>query len=991
STVTTDSGDSNDPDTFSPLPVPGGFDEDESVVVPGFWIRLEAEDMRLSNYNQDEQTGASGGSVIATRGKKSSKAKTTFNGPSGTYDLVVGYYDEADGEAEISLVIQGQGKDSKTEYTFQLDGSTGAGTYQISGVTLESGYRIELKGKADGDDLARLDYLDVLSAGTTPTFDAAGAPTGNFYKVVEGNQGKGNVTRLEAESMELGGSYELQTDSDASGNAVIASSGRSKGTATLTYAGPSGIYNLYANYFDDSAGRAEAKVLVNGETLSQWRFDQDDNASHERVLGLDITLDQGDVIQIQGDGQGGDEAIIDYLVLEHVSEAESTDFSGAGVSRVEAEQMSLQGEKIKIEDKDYASGGSFIRIDKGDDLTATTTFSGETGLYDIVIGYYDLEKGTADYTATLAGKYLGSWQGGLDLGKKPEEAAITHTLAGVLINTGDQFSLKSVQDDKDKGYLDYVEFVAVGADISSLEDILQIEVEQMDLSGKAKVENKDFAFDDGYVKSDDDKTGFTGTTLFEGETGYYDIVVGYYDGNKGAAEIAVKVDNKELDRWYADQDLGAKEAGWQTFTTRTVAQGVQVSQFDLIELVGIKDGEDKANLDYIQFIAVDPPTPSSPAAEIKEADDALSNSDDVLRGGAGNDIAYGGDGDDWVYGDSGDDILYGDYGTEAGIVAATPKTITFQQGVNGYSGTVDTWLHGYDPDATFGGDSQLSVDGDWWGQETHVLLRFEALFGSQAGQIGLDDTIDSAVLELTITNSGGGVAIHDLLRGWSEIDSWNSLGNGIQTDDVEAVNTSLVVTDLVGGVVSIDVTASLQAWQADPSSNYGWAFLPTTLDNAKFFSSEGSIAPRLVVDVNQDSLETQLSSNSGAGNDQLTGGSGNDILDGGAGHDVLNGTDAVSVGNFEQDILTGGSGSDRFILGDANQAYYSSQGAQDYVTITDFMADVDVIELHGSIGNYQQQQQAGSTALYLNGQELIAIFENTSGLNLAGNSFEFLA
>ncbi|MEO1348073.1 MAG: NF038122 family metalloprotease [Cyanobacteria bacterium J06635_15] len=1336
--ATTDSKDSGSPNATSLLPVPDGLGEGDAAVVPDFWVRLEAEDMRLSNYNQDEQTGASSGSVIATKGKKGSKAKTTFNGPSGTYDLVVGYYDEASGESEISLVIQGQGKGSKTEYTFQLDGSTGAGTYQIAGVTLESGYRIELKGKSDGNDLARLDYLDVLSAGTNPTFDAAGAPTGHFYKVVEGNQGKGNVTRLEAESMELGGSYQLQTDSEASRNAVIASSGRSKGTATLTYAGPSGIYNLYANYFDDSAGRAEAKVLVNGETLSQWRFDQDDNASHERVLGLDITLNQGDVIQIQGDGQGGDEAIIDYLVLEHVSEAESTDFSGAGISRVEAEQMSLQGEKIKIEDKDYASGGSFIRIDKGNDLTATTTFSGETGLYDIVVGYYDLEKGTADYTATLAGKYLGSWQGTLDLGKKPEEAAITHTLSGVLINTGDQFSLQSTQDDKDKGYLDYVEFVAVGADIPSSEDILQIEVEHMNLSGKAKVEEKDFAFDNGYVKSDDDKVGFTGTTLFEGETGYYDVVVGYYDGNKGAAEIAVKVDNKELDRWYADQDLGAKEAGWQTFTTRTVARGVQISQFDLIELVGIKDGEDEANLDYIQFIAVDPPTSSVSASEVEEADDASSDNGDILRGGAGNDTAYGGDGDDLVYGDSGDDILYGDYDTEAVIVSATPETLTFQQGVNGYSGTVDTWLHGFDPNSTFGSDTQLSVDGDWWGQETHILLRFEELFGTQAGQIGLDDTINSAVLELALTNSGRDVAIYEMLQSWSENDSWNSAGNGIQTDGVEAANVPFIVTDLTGGIVSIDVTSSLQAWQADPSSNYGWAFLPTNSGNAMFFSSEGSVAPQLLVDVNQGSesqastltqglvghwafdatggiqavdsigghngtlvnfatngshwvagqignaldfdgdndrievldtpelditdqitlaawvnadsfddwdglitkgtsdipysldlradgrlsftanysisggvgggewlsntvlttnqwhhiaatydgnavrfyIDGQLDSNvvytdmtfattsqslvlgadltgsyfdgeiddarvynralsdeeiteltqldasvaneeflagevyfgsrylltdsvmtwadaqayaeslggnlvtindaaenqwlkntfgttealwigfsdaetegiwkwasgeaslytdwapnqpddhlgnqdyailshiwdsstdkwddvyfdaqfrgiieielpayADSGHDQLVGGSGNDILNGGAGNDILNGTDAVSVGNFEQDILTGGSGSDRFILGDANQAYYSSQGAQDYVTITDFMADVDVIELHGSIGNYQQQQQGGSTALYLNGQELIAIFENTNGLNLAGNSFEFL-
>ncbi|MEM9905138.1 MAG: LamG-like jellyroll fold domain-containing protein, partial [Cyanobacteria bacterium P01_D01_bin.44] len=149
-------------------------------------------------------------------------------------------------------------------------------------------------------------------------------------------------------------------------------------------------------------------------------------------------------------------------------------------------------------------------------------------------------------------------------------------------------------------------------------------------------------------------------------------------------------------------------------------------------------------------------------------------------------------------------------------------------------------------------------------------------------------------------------------------------------------------------------------------------------------------------DVNADAwfrgiVEIKLPAYADSGHDQLVGGSGNDILNGGAGNDILNGTDTVSVGNFEQDSLTGGTGVDRFILGDASQAYYSSQGAQDYVTITDFTSGVDVVELHGSMGSYQQQQQGSSTALYFNGQELIAIFENTSGLNLAGNSFEFLA
>ena len=66
-----------------------------------FWVRLEAEDMKLGKYNADEQADASQGGVISTNGK--GKARTKFSGPSGTYKLVVGYYDDNANASEATL------------------------------------------------------------------------------------------------------------------------------------------------------------------------------------------------------------------------------------------------------------------------------------------------------------------------------------------------------------------------------------------------------------------------------------------------------------------------------------------------------------------------------------------------------------------------------------------------------------------------------------------------------------------------------------------------------------------------------------------------------------------------------------------------------------------------------------------------------------------------------------------------------------------------
>jgi Ca2+-binding RTX toxin-like protein len=431
---------------------------------------------------------------------------------------------------------------------------------------------------------------------------------------------------------------------------------------------------------------------------------------------------------------------------------------------------------------------------------------------------------------------------------------------------------------------------------------------------------------------------------------------------------------------------------------------VKLKKNDTLQIIGLENGGDKVNLDFLKLIPVEAPvSPTTPPPEISTSDNG-----DVMRGGAGNDQIFGdegndllygenendlpnsanagndtvvgGSGDDIAYGNSGDDFLYGDeINGSTGTVVKTPETLSFQQRVNGYSGTVDTMLQGNSASADNSNNTSLNVDADDDGKPVQSLIRFEDLFGTQAGRIELDDTINSAILEINVANAGNSIEVYEMRKNWADTDTWNSWTDGIQANGVEAALKPVATTATVKtGILTIDVTASLKAWQENPNSNYGWVFLPTGSDGVDFFSAESTSAPRLVVNVNQSNSVSVA-----GGNDFLTGNSGNDKLFGGAGNDSLNGTDLVSLGVREQDVLTGGDGADLFILGDAKDAYYVGQGEQDFVTVTDFKSGVDSLRLHGTASDYQQTTQGNNLLLYYH-NDLIAVVQNSSTLNLSG-------
>jgi hypothetical protein len=181
-------------------------------------------------------------------------------------------------------------------------------------------------------------------------------------------------------------------------------------------------------------------------------------------------------------------------------------------------------------------------------------------------------------------------------------------------------------------------------------------------------------------------------------------------------------------------------------------------------------------------------------------------------------------------------------------------TVTFQEG-SSYQGTIDTFLYQADPDLLSGNDTVVWADAGS-GVTREGLLEFTGLFGDAPGQIPIGATITSATLTLDTTNpSGGKIQLYRMLTDWSEDSTWNSLGNGVQLDGIEALATA---DSVVGrqrlGSSTIDVTDSLQAWLSGASTpdqanqaNLGWVLETGNTNGWTFSSSETSAAPILTV------------------------------------------------------------------------------------------------------------------------------------------------
>ena len=182
-------------------------------------------------------------------------------------------------------------------------------------------------------------------------------------------------------------------------------------------------------------------------------------------------------------------------------------------------------------------------------------------------------------------------------------------------------------------------------------------------------------------------------------------------------------------------------------------------------------------------------------------------------------------------------------------VEETPSFVTqsFQNGVDGYLGTIDTRIRGDMPTRVFGNSSKLEIDGK---PDFSTLLRWDL------GSVPAGATILSATISVhTVATSNDLFELYALKRSWVESEAnfleassgnlWEVSGASGGGDRGTTVLGTLTAPTL--GQTTLELNdaglAVLQSWLADPQSNHGFIFqdyTDATTDDLDFRSSETS-------------------------------------------------------------------------------------------------------------------------------------------------------
>lgn len=174
-------------------------------------------------------------------------------------------------------------------------------------------------------------------------------------------------------------------------------------------------------------------------------------------------------------------------------------------------------------------------------------------------------------------------------------------------------------------------------------------------------------------------------------------------------------------------------------------------------------------------------------------------------------------------------------------VNISPTSISFQDGVSGYSGTEDTYIWDTNPDTVYGLDTTFVVDT----VDATETGRRKGLLKFDLSSIPSNAIIVGAYVTLNIAVEGQGWIMYRMLVDWDEQSTYNTLG-GVIPDGIKAAVTPDCVNginlDNITGLVKNNVPIStIQGWVDGSFQNYGWmldGLDVTTGDGVQFTSRE---------------------------------------------------------------------------------------------------------------------------------------------------------
>lgn len=267
----------------------------------------EAENLSIdSGFAVVSNPHASGGRYLQAT-SATSRAGGVFEGPVGLYDINLSYFDETDGVSHMEVLINGA-----VVAAFDWDATGGdaivtkasAAVTSIAGLVLAPGDVIELRGMADGGEPLRTDAIEILASATPAV---------------------GESFVIEAEDLQILSGFSIASNGAASGDQTLQHLGG--GTARASYTvQQAGSFDLAIGYFDETDGASWMQVLVNGTVVADWAWDATgggaiaSTASKATEVIEGLALGVGDVIELRGQGDGGEPLRVDYLEFTAVAD-----------------------------------------------------------------------------------------------------------------------------------------------------------------------------------------------------------------------------------------------------------------------------------------------------------------------------------------------------------------------------------------------------------------------------------------------------------------------------------------------------------------------------------------------------------------------------------------------------------------------------------------------------------------------------------------------
>lgn len=187
-------------------------------------------------------------------------------------------------------------------------------------------------------------------------------------------------------------------------------------------------------------------------------------------------------------------------------------------------------------------------------------------------------------------------------------------------------------------------------------------------------------------------------------------------------------------------------------------------------------------------------------------------------------------------------------------LSQAPTQVSFQEGVDGYAGTSDTyiWSKAANQGDDHGSDVTFVADYNSGTDERYGLLKFDL------STIPAGATIVGCDLYLNINTEGQFFELYRMFQAWDESSSYTSLGGLPAFDDVVAASVpdarhgNYDTISGTGVIVQVKIpVATIQNWIDGTLANNGWVIYGTTnADGLQFASSENATTsdrPRLVV------------------------------------------------------------------------------------------------------------------------------------------------